>query len=230
MRRWAGPLSVVAAVIATVLLGVPSFVQFAILIAAGLLAFFHKRWVALTSVVMLTILVGSCHVGRKLTWVNYKVPVTYPPPAEFPVLIVGKTASGDSEPNIVLFEELEPATKRFVSWSFLVPESGVTAKVKGFVVGGYELFSPEYEMTKLGPGRQRFKVHGSPDSDADNTGWYVAEDHQIFPEFYERYGPNDQTASCMTGPFVFIIWLALAAAIIKYVADRQGRVTAPPPR
>ena len=201
-----------------------AYVVAGLLVLMALFAALAHRWVTFAVMVMLILLPVSLFVARWATWVDMKREVKFPPPALFPVLIIGKTADGRQERLVCYFQNLDAAKKRYATWSFLLPEgesrSGRAAAFDGNVWG------PAYSMERVAGGRQRFEVHGSPDDDVMNRSWYVAAHQQIFPEAYEHYGRQDQGAACGAVGIVFLVWIPLAIAIPLYVRSKlRGRET-----
>lgn len=228
MSRAIGKLSVVAVVI-TALLGafgiVPRNALAVVVVVACAATYMHRRWVAFTTAAMFGVLIVAMLITFRLTWTNMKQPVGYPPPRNFPVLIVGTSPTGSVEKRVVYFSDLEAAKKTYASWTFLVPEK----KAKNVKAQG-SMWGPSFSVKEIEPGRQRFEVYGSPDDDDSNTSWYVATQQELFPEFHEYYGRRDQMETCATVPIVFLAWSVIAGATITYVSNRTGERDARSPQ
>lgn len=127
--------------------------------------------------------------------------VRYPPPDEFPVLVV-MPGSGEAryQAQVVYFRNLDKLLQQHPDATFLVPQ-GWENKLNDQLYAGNRQgmqgsgkgpdfdvpYAQTFTVERLGEGRQRLHVDAPIDDDEPNQGWYEASAGNFQPLRYRHY-------------------------------------------
>ena len=158
-------------------------------------------WLAFT-LVLFPVSGGLLYLGAyALGTQEQKREVSYPPPEDFPVLVV-TPAGGASQysAQVIYFRNLEKFLQAHPDASFLVPagwESKLNQQLyasnrQGMQASGqgpdFDVpYSQAFTMERLGEGRQRLHVQAPIDDDEPDEAWYEAGAHSFTPRYHRHY-------------------------------------------
>ncbi|HYX69939.1 MAG TPA: hypothetical protein VE825_12450 [Terriglobales bacterium] len=163
--------------------------------------------------------------------------VGYPPPDEFPVLVVTPASTEPRyQAEVIYFRNLEKFLKEHPDATYLVPQ-GWDGKLndqlyatnrQGQQGGGkgpdFDVpFAQSFTVERLGDGRQRLHVDAPIDDDEPNQGWYEASAGSFTPLRYRHYITLGLSmgASFIAVPAAAVFSILLAVVLAWWVERRR---------
>ena len=164
--------------------------------------------------------------------------VGYPPPDEFPVLVVTPAGGDGYRAQVVYFRNLEKFLNAHPDASFLVP-AGWDGKLnqqlyasnrQGMQAGGqgpdFDVpFTQSFTVERLGEGRQRLHVDAAIDDDEPDEAWYEAGAHSFTPLRHRHYITLglSMEATFVAVPAAAVFSILLAVVLAWWVERRRLR-------
>ena len=165
--------------------------------------------------------------------------VGYPPPDEFPVLVVTPAANQDGyQAQVVYFRNLEKFLKEHPGTGFLVPQ-GWDGKLNDQLYAGNRQgqqgggkgpdfdvpYIQSFSVERLGDGRQRLHVDGAIDDDEPDEAWYEASAHSFTPLRHRHYISLGLSmgATFVAVPAAAVFSILLAVLLAWWVERRRLR-------
>lgn len=163
--------------------------------------------------------------------------VGYPPPDEFPVLVVTPaSAEPRYQAHVVYFRNLEKFLKEHPDATFLVPQ-GWDGKLNDQLFGSdrqrqqdsskeadFDIpFLQSFTVERMGEGRQRLHVDAPIDDDEPNEGWYEAGATGFTPLRYRHYITLGLSmgATFIAVPAAAVFSILLAVVLAWWVERRR---------
>ena len=168
--------------------------------------------------------------------------VGYPPPDEFPVLVVTPAGKqGGYQAQVIYFRNLEEFLKQHPDAGFLVPQ-GWDGKLNDQLYAGNRQgqqgngkgadfdvpYAQSFSVERLGGGRQRLHVDAPIDDDEPDEAWYEAGARDFAPLRHRHYITLGLSmgATFVAVPAAAVFSVLLAVVLAWWVERRRLRAFA----
>jgi hypothetical protein len=194
-------------------------------------------WLAFT--VMLFPVSGIAFYGAaRLLGPHYMTKrVGYPPPEEFPVLVVTPAGEAGYQAQVLYFRNLDKFLKEHPDAGFLVPQgwdgklndqlyASDRQRLQGSREADFDVpFLQSFTVERLAAGRQRLEVDAPIDDDEPDQGWYEASAHSFTPLRHRHYITLGLSmgATVIAAPAAAVFSILLAVVLAWWVERKRLR-------